>query len=160
MSYTTGEEEGQWSYHRTLQVTDSGSQPKASSGENLRQNNRPQNRVKAVPWQSAPNRWHPLTPPPTCPSPNLVTSLPFQFLSQSEPLLCLSPALTQPQLPMASSPCSLQDLTHRPAHKPQVLRLARSPAQSPDPLPLHVSRAGPEGWDRGEIQGVQQPQRR
>lgn len=149
LSYTTGEEEGQWSHHGTLQVTDSGSQSKASSGENLGQNNRPRNRVKAVPWQSAPNRWHPLTPPAICPSSNLVTSLPFQFLSQSEPLLCLSSALTQPQLAL---PCPLFFAGSNPQTCPQTPSLQAGLEATPSPQTQYPSMS--PGWAQRAGTGV------
>lgn len=115
----------------TLQVTGNGSRPKASSGENLGQKVQPQSRVKAAPWQSAPNRWHPLAHPPPVPPPTW---------SQVSP--CPGPVPTQAHLSMAPSlvfhGSSPTDLTT----SPKTSGWPRGPVQPPDPAPVHIPRVG------------------
>lgn len=122
----------------TLQISSSGSRPKASSAEKPGQEVQPQSRVKATPWQLAPNRWHPQRHPPPVPPPT------WSQVSLPPP----SPA--QAPLPAPSS-----FVLHR--SKPQTGQPALRPQAGPAglPVPRASTPPGPWGGPRGLGQGWQ-----
>lgn len=122
----------------TLQISSSGSRPKASSAEKPGQEVQPQSRVKATPWQLAPNRWHPQRHPPPVPPPT------WSQVSLPPP----SPA--QAPLPAPSS-----FVLHR--SKPQTGQPALRPQAGPAGLPVPRASTPPRPWGgpRGLGQGWQ-----